>query len=822
MYQASQNIQNLMRNPETIRANAVLSLLDDYAGKIKILSLDCFDTLLWRKAATPKDVFHDLQTKPVFHSMGFNGTSRINAEIKVRNLMTIRSGTGEVKLKDIYKEGFHSLSDDQINALIKEELETELELCYAFPPILDLIKEAHRRNIKVIVVSDTYFEEQQLRQLLSTLLPAEIYSTISRVFCSCDYGKSKLTGIFPDVMRVLKCDATSILHIGDNIAADYVRPRSLNIYAKHFIQHDEYITDLRRLQDTSAKMIDPNVSSAYSLFSPFSAILAMNSFSKNNPETMIGYASLGPVMYAFAKFICDEVNELKSKDKNPKVLFLMRDAYLPYLASSELTGSELGKCVRISRFASYASSFMTVEDIDSYIVEMGVTDRFQDLARQLLLPEKVAEPILKITMRSQNPAAEFFKQIRRNDIARIILKKSAEYRERLLKHLESEVGLERGCTLVLVDLGYSGTAQRRLSPVFKKMEIDVVGRYLISLRVPGWENNRRGLIDPSWCDDRAMHTIVIYIMLLEQLCTSNEKSVIDYDEKGNPIYSSVMMNENQQNKLKLIQSECLRFIRDAKQFFQSTNIPISQNMLRQSALTELARMIFLPTEIELKYLKTFEAEMNLGKQDILRVFDPEQGLMGLRRRGMFYMEKPSKSTRTNYPAELRSAGIELVLTLIAQHRFGLDLKLKDMVLRKEFIQVIFHQGNNKHKMLVDAVATHDGFFTLWLPTQLHTSINLGEKYKWMQIESSQFIPLDAFVKQMETLNTTDAWSYLNFESMIDHGERLFELSKNSSSLNINPISKSGTNEFVFRLVFRPIVKRVEEVVKDNELLTEAG
>jgi len=808
-------LQSMMQAADKIRASELLSLLEKSKGKIKILSLDCFDTIIWRKTATPKDVFYKLQHQPTFKSLGLNAVLRISAEGKARQFSIINGNHGEVTLTDIYTDGFSKLTDIQVNNLIKEELETEKSVCYAFPPIIELIREAKNNGMKIIIVSDTYFNEEQLRIILKKALPADILPLIDKIFCSSEYKKAKISGIFGDVLSHMHCAPEEILHIGDNVAADYIMPKAFNINAFHFIQHDDYINDLIRLQSISAKMIDPSINSQNALYSPFRGVFSGEKLSTNNPEILIGYASLGPLMYAFSQFICHQIAELERNAKNPKVLFLMRDAYLPSLACKAFAGEDIGKRVRISRFASYAASFLTPEDVDSYLIEIGNTNRFYDVARQLLLPEKVYEPIIKVAERSQNPTSEFIKLVRRKDIVRIILNKSEEYRARLILHLKKEVGLEPGSTLVLVDLGYSGTAQRRLTPVFQKINIELRGCYLLSLRVPNWESNRCGLIDPSWCDDHAMQSVVFYITLLEQLCTSNEKSVIDYDEKGNAIYSDVVMSEQQHQKIVNIQSACERFIHDAKAFFNTANITLSNEIFRQVAMTELTRMIFLPTESELEYLKNFQAEMNLGTNDILRVFDPEQGLIGLRRRGMFYMEKPSKTTRTNYPAELRAAGIELVLSLIAQHRFGLDLKLKDMALRKEFILIGFQQGNEVYKTTTEAVATHDGFFAIWLPANLKTSIYFGEKYEWLQIESAELITMDAFVNQNETQNTLDALPNMIFDKVENSGGNIYQLSTVAAAITFNPVISSMENDFVLRLVFRPLVKRAGATETSN-------
>lgn len=792
---------------DKISPQSISTFLDQYGTKIKYLSLDCFDTIIWRKTAEPRDVFYDLQYRNAFKAKGISASLRVSLEGKARQLNAFKNGSPEVKLKDIYLAGYPQLTAEELSALAEDELAAEMDICYGFYPMLELISKAAKLGIKLIVVSDTYFDENQLKRLLTHALPANVLSCISRVFCSCEHGVAKSSGLFVKVLQNIGCAPESVLHIGDNIAADFVAPRVHRIQSLHFIHHDDSLSELLRLEDTAAKVIDPDIRSSQPLYFPFRAVLAMQSFANQNPEKLLGYASLGQIMYAFAHFIINEIGNLKNEGKKPKVLFLMRDAYLPSMACETVLGYELGKRIRISRFAAYAASFLTAEDVDNYLIEIGNTNRFADVGRQLMLPEKVINPILKALETSLNPVEDFFKFIRRKDTMKIILNKSTEYRSRLIKHIQNEVGIEAGDTLVFVDLGYSGTAQRRLTSVFKEMDIEVVGRYLLALAVPGWESNRRGLIDPSWCDEKAIKTVVFYIMLLEQLCTSNECSVVDYDADGNAIYSKVMMSDQQQKQLALIQSEVLNFIRDAESFYKNTNTVISDAMFRQIALTELTRMIFFSTETELNFLQNFQAEMNLGTQDVLRVFDAEQGLTGLRRRGMFYMEKPSKLTRTNYPAELRLAGMELLLSLIAQHRYGLDLKLQDMVLRRESLPVLFRNSQETHKTSVDALATHDGFFSVWLPAHVEVAILLGEKYQWIQLESAELITMEAFVNQTETKNTTDIWNQLSLHHVIPRSADLFELTSRESAVIMKPLDQVKPNQYVFRLVFRPVVRQ---------------
>jgi predicted HAD superfamily hydrolase len=808
---AEKKIQSLAASADKIHAQNLVAMLDYLPPAINILSLDCFDTLLWRKTAAPLDVFYDLQNKPAFQAIGFSASLRINAEGRARMLAGQIKGSPEVSLHDIYTESFPDLEQAQLDALVQDELEAEIEACYALPAMVDLIRAAHSRGFKIIIVSDTYFSEKQLRTLLASSLPDEVLAMFNKIYCSSDYGRSKSYGLFNDVLKD-GYPAESMLHIGDNLSADYIAARALKLNSLHFVHHDEIVHDILSLQAIAANIFDPSIQTRYALASPYRGLLAMNQDAARQPETIIGYATLGPIMHAFGLFVLEKVAQLKQAGKHPKVVFLMRDAYLPSLVCEALAGEAIGNRIRISRFASYAASFRSKEDICGYLVDIGQTNRFQDLSKQLLIPDTMSEHIIKAANQSENPINEFALLVQKPNVVKVILNESEKYRARLLRHLENEIGLQSGDTLILVDLGYTGTTQRRLSPVFEQMGIEVTGCYLLAMRIPGWEKTRSGLLDPSWCDDKALQTLVFYIILLEQLCTSNEKSVIDYDQNGNAIYSETTMSDQQHAKLIVIQAECLRFIHEAKNFFSKISQPISSIELRQTAMAQLGRLMFLPTESEINYLQSFQAEMNLGTNEVMRIFDAEQGIIGLRRRGVFYMEKPSKTTRTNYPAELRVAGIELALTLIAQHRFGLDIKLKDMMPRHERLVLIFRQGQETHQTAVEAIATHDGYFAVWLPIKISVAIMFGTHYEWVQIESVELIEKNAFIRQDESQNTIDAWDYVSTEQMLekskqDKNGRLFECQSEAAALVINTNETFNKIESVCRVVFRPIIMR---------------
>src|SRR5690606_7880480 len=135
------------------------------------------------KTATPADVFFDLQQRPLFKSMGFTARLRRQAESIAREKIYLHTGSSEVSLNDIYQAHHSHILTEQSAGLSDEELSVENSICYAFPPVVELIRQADRLGLKIIIVSDTYLNKQQLSDLLREKLPQDVMCKISHIFC---------------------------------------------------------------------------------------------------------------------------------------------------------------------------------------------------------------------------------------------------------------------------------------------------------------------------------------------------------------------------------------------------------------------------------------------------------------------------------------------------------------------------------------------------------------------------------------------------------------------------------------------------------------
>lgn len=800
---------NLVRNQTsseslTIRPADLLTAFTRFADKISVLSLDCFDTLLWRNTITPKDVFFDLQQRPHNKKHNIHAFNRIDSESSARAITMTRFGHAEVTLMDIYKQGFPSLSEAEINELIEEEIDAEIEACYAFPVVVDLIREAHAKNIKIIIVSNTYLTNPQLLKLLKSKLPNDVFAMIDTLFCSCEYNQSKNNALFDEVLRTLQISPNAILHVGDNHGADFVAPRQRNMHALHLLQFDSKQAEYFRLQTTAATIADTSIHRSRPLLNPFRGVFAAAKLQTNKPETLIGYMSMGPVMYTFARFIHDEIEQLKKANKRPKILFLLRDGYLPFLACKTLLGTEIGTMGRISRYCAIAASFRTEHDIATYLTGNVDPEYLGTACRQLLLSDSIAKPLMQHALATHDPAKAFIQLVLQKDIVNIILQNSMAFYQRLKKYLLKLIPLEKDDTLVLVDVGYTGRTQTTLASVLESdLNIKVRGLYLISLNSAEWRRNRKGLMDSSWCDDRALNALKFGNPSLEELICSCDNSVQGYDEEGNPIFVETSVSTAQREQSQLIHQECLRFINDADAFTKKANVHWPIESLRDTVFAELLRRTYLPLEDEIKHLQEFLHDEDMGTNLYGKIFsDSDITLENLRRKGLQFKKQD--------PYSYRVLGLELSLVLLSNLRHGLELTLSDLNMRHETLQVIKSQNQKIVNNLTQAYHTYDGYFSLWFPVnnmETQIAVLFGKNYELLQIESAELIPAKYFYTTKERNHTHDLLEQVFLNQMQKTKGNLYECQSDTAAmifqLNHNPQLQDKN---FLRVVFRPLVK----------------
>jgi FMN phosphatase YigB (HAD superfamily) len=751
---------------------------------IQVLSLDCFDTLLWRKTATPRDVFYDMQHRPLFQSLGVTAYQRMASAQRAYRAKFIKENSRQVSIHEIYHY-FTSLTDAEKNALAEEELLTEIETCYPFMPFVELMQQAKQRGMKVIIVSDIYYSEEQLRKLLSHHLPTDVMQSIDHVFCSVDYGRYKSDGLFHDVLEKLACPANTILHLGDNEAADFTAPTQQGIHALHFSQFSPMVNEVLRLQHSAASLAalshpEPHYTKS-ARFSPFRGILSLQNPMPETPETLIGYLTFGPILYAFAQFITDELNALKKAGKTIKPYFLLRDAHLLHQACEAFAGEPLGELARIRKFVAVAASFRTQEDIDYYMSSIQpYYYNFWVICEQLLLPHNVSTSLIETANRAPNPQSKFNELIHDQGIQHLIFKNSADARKNLKQYMLTSMQLNPGDTLVLIDTGYHGVTQDFLTRALKdELNIEIIGRYFIASHEPD-RPNCKALITTTWCE----HGI------FEQCCTLKEGAVLSYDSQGQPIFDKLKLSNTQYEKVKAIQLETLRFIKDAKTFFNKNGTTLPLSMLKQAAEAALNRHIFFPTPQEIHYFNDFQHDKDMGQDFKKTMFNIHHANDRI---------KHAHNPHHLHPYEQRAINLDLSLSSLMKRAFDLDFKPEEKTYYQETFSVISLLGEQYDKLNCIATPTNDGFYAASFESlpQAFLGFAFGEHYQWLQITSI-------------TLNTNPNFNILNSDPLItlndmNRRQTLFECLQKNAYLMLKPTS-AVDHPVTVTVVFRPLVR----------------
>lgn len=773
-----------------ISAADIPALLDHYAGKIKILSLDCFDTLLWRNTAAPKDVFFAMQETPLCQKLGITAYQRIMAAARAYRHQFIAHGNHVIKLRDVYQH-FPHLSEEEREQLIETELAAEVNALYAFPPMVQLIRAAHARGLKIVIASDTYFDEPQLRRLLQHCLPADVMDMIDTVFCSCEFDRAKMHGLFSIIMTKLSEPAHAFLHIGDHQQADYVAPQQLGLHALHFVHHDMKFNEIFRMQNNAAAlacMTNPHEGlTRPARYNPYRGVFASSSMLPEKPETLIGYMTFGPMLYAFARFICDEITALQQAGKKPKVFFLLRDAYLLARACEAYAGKEVGKLVHLRKFVCVASSLRSKADVMHYLASLGLPYyNFWGICEQLLLPREIIQNLVHQASTAPEPEKKFNELILSDDILAIVFKNSAAHRARLMKYIHRELGLAAGDTVVLVDTGYAGVTQSHLSMMLRgELEVDVIGRYFIASHEPDRPDSK-ALITSTACD----HS------LFEQSCTFQEGSVLDYDENGQPIFDNIKLSQEQYQKSRQIQDECIRFILNAKKFFQDANIQPDFTSLRSTAMAAFRRHVYLPTVPEINYYQCFQHDKDMGADGKKTVYDVNDGFNFLR-------NNVSHTYLSPYVA--RAASLETSLSAMLTRFFDLEIQDEDVSLQRELINVSLANDMQSLQIILSALSTANGYFLLTIPVMPNTyfGIQFGKTYQWLQVESVSMVNLSS--RASENMSP-----HIVLDQIALKNQNLFECLSEASNMIVKPLPLTNPQQMqthVLQILFRPIIRK---------------
>ncbi len=214
---ATTAFNSLKKKLSSITPNNVISL----CRQKKIVSFDIFDTLVKRSCINPHEAQRCVaNTLNIEHEEYFY--HRNNVEHKLRKTLK-----RDCKLSEIWIELINTLKlDESFNYYMEMELSYDLGLLQRRDSVSYIVKKLKHFDIKIIYVTDMYYETEQVNKILS-------HCGVEKpdvLYLSSDIGLRKDSGeIWPYIIKNEKINANDIVHIGDNIVSDVQIPTSFGI-----------------------------------------------------------------------------------------------------------------------------------------------------------------------------------------------------------------------------------------------------------------------------------------------------------------------------------------------------------------------------------------------------------------------------------------------------------------------------------------------------------------------------------------------------------------------------------------------------------------
>lgn len=801
-----------MQSPESATQNIAIlphempEALERVGEGVKVLSLDCFDTLLWRDCHAPTDMFSALPQLSL--------AQRVRGERNARKAAgTLRKRT-EVSIEAIYEQALPNADDGARAAAVEAEMAVEATACFAFAPTVELMHRAKNTGLKVIIVSDTYLSARQLRELLDSAAGAEVVELIDRVFVSSEYGLSKSQGLMQKALKGMNVRPQDVLHIGDNYSADYEASRALGVPALHLIQFSDAASQRLRYERACHQLIG-NVSDDTRALMAHRAVLAAEEPKATGRTTALGMTVLGPVFHAFDQWLRAEAKALE-EERGARVhwLFMLRDGHLPYIVHEACGLADSVAMVEISRFVSIAASLTTREAYTRHFAtELGLKP--STLARQMLLTEEEIEIIVgedetqKQMLAASYRLADELKKGRRQKITR---RRARDRADRMIAHVRARVNPSPGDTLMLVDLGYNGTAQSHVDTLLSEaFDCHVAGRYLVLRELAATGFDKKGLIDERNYDLELIDALCGNVAVIEQLATCELGSVKDFTKDGDPVREQASVKGAQSDVRSRVQAAVVRYAQAAEAGYTIRQRNIHRDRaLRESAAGVLARFMFLPHATELEVLKDFEHDVNMGSDRMVNLFDQAHAKESMRRRGLFYM---CGSDRMFLPAELEGEDINTRLSLLVQKRFGLGLTYGDNSQPSIAIPAFFISATDSAQSIAHAQPTHEGYYSVKLPIPRGAetiALAVGSVFEWFELASISCASMESLKggpgndKRSEEIGA-------KFDGLKTHAPGIHECTETAAFLLVKaPQSLDEDSPQMIEIVMRPLICRAAE------------
>lgn len=608
----------------------------------KVLSLDLFDTLLWRRVPEPADVFPllgrqlILANKLASHISPFGFSDlRKSGERTARERVQAVTGYREVTVADIYGAIPDHIfnADFDLAARVQAELAFERSQILLDYDVVMLMRAAKTAGARVVLMSDTYFTSAQLRDFLTAAGLRDL-TLIDHIYASCEVGKPKYRDLFDVLLKDAGVPPGAILHVGDTLEADVYPCHARGIPVVHYdkwsfaprVQNVEFPADR---QKRAALLEDAGDFGLTGFRSRLAQRPPPRLAADLKPYWIYGAATLAPVFAGFARWV---VNAAVSRG-TPRIFGLMREGrFLNRVIQATASGMGLPLLTEelwlsrraVIRAALYEDDLSLLPD--AIMLSPGTTT--EEALASLGMSRADLQDVLPATFDFR--AANALQVLGRAIIATPALKTkvlatSARHRANLLMGLGKYLREPR---LTVLDLGYAATIQSVLALILKRegSPIVVSGLYL-ALNEKAMGHMRGGAELSAYLDDEGFQGATAALLsrtpdVLEHACMCREGSLSHYDDNGAPVLLPNQRDETQLAQMEALQQGIMAGVESINGLLGGLGRVSANTPTLKAQIAEIISAALLhPTQQEAATIGAWHHEANFDLTDVRRLGD---------------------------------------------------------------------------------------------------------------------------------------------------------------------------------------------------------
>jgi FMN phosphatase YigB (HAD superfamily) len=577
------------------------------SGEFDLLSLDVFDTLVWRAVPRPTDVFFLVADelrgrRALFESSSRESfvSERMGAEARARR----RVPSHEVTLSDIYAEFPRAyLRGLEPQEVAEIEFRVEKRLVHVHAPMRDLLTRARSRGMRTALVSDTYFRHDQIAQL--TGVEADF------TLVSCEHGLSKRGGLHRRLLERSDVTPERVLHVGDDRLADVEGPAELDLARYWFPRFPEAYQDL----------LETELPRQPSLRSPYiaaqdgglTALRGRVMFHAGSEHERWGAGILGPIVSGFCDWVAERCAALDIDHplclmREGRVFKQLLDLQAPGLEAREFFASRY-VALRAAIFAGNEAELArfvlrpTPQARTKILEQLGLEPGDLPGGDEILTPTRARSLVRRIVS----------DRALRDRVVRV----SAGVRRNLLRHLDAVLGPGYRGRIAVVDLGYRGTIQEALQRVLDRERpgLTTHGLYLVTAG-DVHVTQAAGAVAEGWLAENGepvgmAHTFLRSPEIVEQSLMADCGTTLGHDEAGEPVLDSPRVAGEQRREIAEIQRGLLLWSREWTRLREESGLPGIPG-LRDLCRAIGIRMIGRPLDIELELFGGWQHDENFG------------------------------------------------------------------------------------------------------------------------------------------------------------------------------------------------------------------